>query len=69
MELKRIGINYDFREEHHIIDTLEMAKAIYPQEKNSLDALNERLNVNISRPKRRVLLDAEIMTALINLNK
>jgi DNA polymerase-3 subunit epsilon len=60
MELKRMGIDYDFKAKHRIIDTLEMARTMYPQEKNSLDALNERLGINTSRPKHRALLDAEI---------
>lgn len=59
-ELKRIGIEYDFRAKHHIIDTLEMAKALYPKEKNNLDALNKRLGINRDRPQHRALLDAEI---------
>jgi DNA polymerase III epsilon subunit len=59
-ELEEIGIDYDFRKNHRIIDTLEMARTIYPQEKNNLDALNQRLNINKPRPKHRALLDAEI---------
>jgi DNA polymerase-3 subunit epsilon len=59
-ELGRIGIEYDFRMKHHIIDTLEMARAVFPLEKNNLDALNQRLNINRTRLKHRALLDAEI---------
>jgi DNA polymerase-3 subunit epsilon len=59
-ELGRIGIDYDFRMKHHIIDTLEMARAVFPLEKNNLDALNQRLNINRTRLKHRALLDAEI---------
>lgn len=59
-ELKAIGIEYDFRKKHQIIDTLEIAKILFPNMKNSLDALNTRLNINQSRIKHGALIDAEI---------
>ncbi|HSX13599.1 MAG TPA: exonuclease domain-containing protein [Chlamydiales bacterium] len=59
-ELKATGIEYDFRKKHQIIDTLDIAKLLFPDKKNSLDALNLRLNINQKRTKHGALLDAEI---------
>lgn len=60
-EFKRGGIEYDVRKKHEIIDTLTIAKQLYPNQKNSLDALNARLNINRPRPQHGALLDAEIL--------
>lgn len=60
-EFNRANIVYDVRKEHEIIDTLMIAKKLYPNQKNSLDALNARLNINRPRPKHGALLDAEIL--------
>jgi DNA polymerase III subunit epsilon len=62
--LKLSGICYNISKEHQIIDTLEIAKILFPNQKNNLDSLNERLGVNIHRPKHRALVDAEITTEI-----
>jgi len=46
-----------------VIDTLLMAKEMYPGKRNGLDALCERLGVdNSSRTRHGALLDAELLT-------
>lgn len=46
----------------HVLDTLAMAKALYPGKRNSLDALCERLGVNnAGRKFHGGLLDAELL--------
>lgn len=48
-----------------IIDTLEMARKIFPGKKNNLDALCKRYNIkNIERKKHSALLDAIILAKL-----
>lgn len=62
-------INYEFK--HHgfitydwdrVIDTLEIARNKFPGQRNSLDALCKRFNVdNSARTKHGALLDAELL--------
>ena len=54
-----------------VMDTLAMAKEIYPGKRNSLDALCERLGVsNASRTLHGALLDAELLADVyINLTR
>ena len=44
-----------------IIDTLSLAKKIYPGQSVSLDALSKRHKINIERKNHGALLDAEIL--------
>lgn len=59
-EFRRSGITYSIEERHKLIDTVNVAKMLFPGQKNSLDALNGRLNINHPRPKHGALLDAQI---------
>ena len=59
-ELEQSGLHYNIKENHQIIDTLDIAKLLFPNKRNSLNALNERLNINQHRTKHGALLDAEI---------
>jgi DNA polymerase-3 subunit epsilon len=54
-----------------VMDTLAMAKEIYPGKRNSLDALCERLGVsNAARTLHGALLDAELLADVyINLTR
>lgn len=62
-ELKRVGAKYGCTKDHAtVLDTLVMARAMYPGQRNSLDALCKRLGVDSSR--RDVhggLLDAQLL--------
>ena len=44
-----------------IVDTLSLAKKIYPGQSVSLDALSKRYKINIERKNHGALLDAEIL--------
>ena len=44
-----------------VIDTLNLAKKMYPGQSVSLDALRKRHNINIDRENHGALLDAEIL--------
>ncbi len=44
-----------------VIDTLSLAKKMYPGQSVSLDALRKRHNINIDRENHGALLDAEIL--------
>ena len=59
-ELERAGKNYELEKKHFIIDTYDIAKSLFPEQRHSLDALNSSLNINIPRPKHGALVDAEI---------
>ena len=48
-------------EKNKIIDTLSLAKKIYPGQSVSLDALSKRYKINIERENHGALLDAEIL--------
>lgn len=63
-------INYEFK--HHgfktyswdrVVDTLEIARNKFPTQRNSLDALCKRFNIdNSARTKHGALLDAELLS-------
>ena len=44
-----------------VIDTLNLARKMYPGQSASLDALSRRYNINIERENHGALLDAEIL--------
>ena len=62
-ELNRLGDKWGRLEDHcHIIDTLKMAREMHPGQKNSLDALCSRYEVdNSDRDLHGALLDARIL--------
>lgn len=61
-ELERAGLPPLHEHVAGIVDTLEMARQLYPGKKNSLDALCERLGVdNSQRTLHGALLDAELL--------
>lgn len=62
-ELKLLGGKYaPFGESCTVTDTLQMARKMFPGQKNNLDALCKRLNVdNSRRDLHGALLDAEIL--------
>ncbi len=70
-ELKRLGQAPLEKIASNIIDTLAMAKEIYPGKRNSLDALCSRLEVdNSGRTLHGALLDAELLADVyINLTR
>ena len=48
-------------EKNNIIDTLNLARKMYPGQSASLDALSRRYKINIERENHGALLDAEIL--------
>lgn len=61
-ELERAGLPPLREHVAGIVDTLEMARQLYPGKRNSLDALCERLGVdNSQRTLHGALLDAELL--------
>ena len=59
-ELKHNG--FDTLKDHEVVDTLEIAKAKFPNARNNLDALCKRFNIdNSKRTKHGALLDAELL--------
>ncbi len=62
-ELKRLGPEYGKTTDHaSVLDTLAMARAMYPGQRNSLDALCKRLGVdNTKRDLHGGLLDAQLL--------
>ena len=61
-ELSRVGRQPLKQHVSQVLDTLVMAKELYPGKRNSLDALCERLGVNHSaRTYHGALLDAELL--------
>ncbi|RRD57386.1 DNA polymerase III subunit epsilon [Comamonadaceae bacterium OH2545_COT-014] len=70
-ELERLGLPAFETFTAGIIDTLVMAKALYPGKRNSLDALCDRLGVdNSGRTLHGALLDAELLADVyINLTR
>jgi DNA polymerase-3 subunit epsilon len=63
-ELSLLGEGYGKLEQHvQVLDTLKMARELYPGQRNSLDALCKRLDVNNKhRQLHGALLDAELLT-------
>jgi DNA polymerase-3 subunit epsilon len=70
-ELERVGQAPFTRHLSNVIDTLVMAKQMYPGKRNSLDALCDRLGVdNSGRTLHGALLDAELLADVyINLTR
>ena len=70
-EFKRLDLSPLEKIASNIIDTLSMAKEIYPGKRNSLDALCTRLEVdNSGRTLHGALLDAELLADVyINLTR
>lgn len=62
-ELKRLGPQYGKTTDHaSVLDTLVMARTMYPGQRNSLDALCKRLGVdNTRRELHGGLLDAQLL--------
>ena len=61
-ELSRLGDQWGKLEDYcSITDTLVMARELHPGQKNSLDALSTRYQVNIERNLHGALLDARIL--------
>lgn len=71
MELRRIGQPPLKTFVANVVDTLVMAKELYPGKRNSLDALCDRLEVdNSGRALHGALLDAELLAdVFINLTR
>ena len=71
MELALIGLPPLRGQVANVIDTLVMAKELYPGKRNSLDALCDRLEVdNSGRALHGALLDAELLAdVFINLTR
>ena len=55
----------DLSSEFKIIDTLALARSMHPGQRNNLDALCKRYNINIERTLHGALLDAEILAKLV----
>lgn len=62
-EFKWVGAQYQTIEKHSsVLDTLSVARRLHPGQKNSLDALCKRYNVNnANRQLHGALLDAELL--------
>lgn len=61
-ELALAGRNYRIQDKFTIVDTLALAKQQYPGQRNNLDALCKRFNIdNSNREKHGALLDSELL--------
>ena len=61
-EFSKHGINIKTDDICHVVDTLTLARQMYPGKRNSLDALCDRLSIdNSKRTLHGALLDAEIL--------
>ena len=61
-ELSLLGVGERVRDHASVLDTLRLARERYPGQRNSLDALCKRLNVDAShRTLHGALLDAELL--------
>src|SRR5690606_23172916 len=65
-ELKRLtDVPHDLRECCSVLDTLALARRLHPGQRNSLDALAKRYNVdNSKREFHGALLDAQILAEI-----
>lgn len=62
MEFERAGYNFRIGKDIEVLDTLALAKEIFPGQKNSLDALCTRLSIDrSSRVLHGALLDTELL--------
>lgn len=63
-ELKKIGLkNINFYCKK-IVDTLELAKKIFPGKRNSLDFLSKRFKINIDRKFHSAILDVKLLAKI-----
>nr|WP_272880578.1 DNA polymerase III subunit epsilon [Candidatus Synchoanobacter obligatus] len=61
-EFKRAGFDFQIGRDVEVLDTLKLAKEMYPGQKNSLDALCNRLSIDrSSRVLHGALLDTELL--------
>lgn len=61
-EFQQIGMDYKVEQHSKIVDTLELARSLYPSQRNSLDALSKRYSISHhDRSLHGALLDAEIL--------
>jgi DNA polymerase III subunit epsilon len=61
-EFKRAGFNFQIGRDVEVLDTLKLAKVMYPGQKNNLDALCNRLSIDrSSRVLHGALLDTELL--------
>ena len=61
-EFKRAGYDFQIGRDVEVLDTLALAKKIYPGQKNSLDALCNRLSIDrSSRILHGALLDTQLL--------
>lgn len=68
-------INHELQQANHavtditkictVLDTLMLARERHPGQRNNLDALSKRYNINVERKLHGALLDAEILARLI----
>ncbi|UTC24317.1 DNA polymerase III subunit epsilon [Candidatus Comchoanobacter bicostacola] len=62
MEFKRAGVDFMIGRDVDVVDTLAIAKKMYPGQRNSLDALCTRLSIDRSHRKLHgALLDTELL--------
>ena len=62
VEFKRAGFDFQIGRDVEVLDTLKLAKEIYPGQKNSLDALCTRLSIDrSSRVLHGALLDTQLL--------
>lgn len=62
VEFAKAGFNFKIGRDVEVLDTLKLAKEIYPGQKNSLDALCTRLSIDRShRVYHGALLDTELL--------
>lgn len=62
MEFQRAGLSFRIGKDIEVLDTLKMAKEIFPGQKNNLDALCNRLSIDRSnRVLHGALLDTELL--------
>lgn len=61
-ELELVGTGYPLQDGRAVVDTLPLARSLYPGQKNSLDALCKRHGIdNSHRELHGALLDAELL--------
>ncbi len=61
-ELEMINHNTIDLNKNKIVDTIDIARKLFPGQSVSLDALCKRYKINIERKKHGALLDAELLT-------
>ena len=61
-EFKRSGLPYRLNDLGNVLCSMQLAKNLFPGESASLDALIERLGLNITRDKHSALEDVELLS-------